>query len=302
MQTPILEKRSHGTDMLNLAVYDHSLVDPVRMGLHIPIHWHPEYEVIYVHRGEPTFDVAGTSYNLKPGQALFINRNVIHSCPDMHDLSIHYTCVVFGESFLFPSSEDGVFFAHFVPLHQYEVAPPVLLDGATAWEREILFHVRQLVEVVLCGAPGFALHTRARLMDILYILLREDAFLSVNRRAGDRADPVRAAILIIQQNYRHELSVRELAASLNLCHEYFSRLFRQMTGIAPKAYIINYRIDRAAHLLVSGDLDVTQIAGKCGFEDVNYFSRCFKRIRGVSPTQYRKSPPAPAGLQTKGAG
>jgi AraC-like DNA-binding protein len=61
-----------------------------------------------------------------------------------------------------------------------------------------------------------------------------------------------------------------------------------MTQKSPMAYLNNYRIERAAGKLMSTDLTVTDIAYGCGFNDLSYFIKTFKLIKGISPNKFRK--------------
>lgn len=89
----------------------------------------------------------------------------------------------------------------------------------------------------------------------------------------------------IQENFRNEISVEELAGSVGLSVSYFRRLFHEAYGCSPMQYIINLRIENARDLLLSGEVNVTEAALLSGFEDIYYFSTLFKRKTGSTPTQ-----------------
>jgi transcriptional regulator GlxA family with amidase domain len=75
-------------------------------------------------------------------------------------------------------------------------------------------------------------------------------------------------------------------ASLSLSH--FFALFKRQTGFAPMDYFIRLRMQRACELLDATTLSVKEIAGKLGYEDPFYFSRVFKCVNGMAPTEYRR--------------
>ncbi len=89
----------------------------------------------------------------------------------------------------------------------------------------------------------------------------------------------------IQENFRQELSVEELAKSIDMSVSYFRRLFHEAYGCSPMQYIINLRIENARDLLLSGEVNVTEAARLSGFEDIYYFSTLFKRKTGSTPTE-----------------
>ena len=66
-----------------------------------------------------------------------------------------------------------------------------------------------------------------------------------------------------------------------------------MVGLPPLQYVHRYRMQRAKHLLETGDESVARVAAATGFRDAFYFSRAFMRSEGVSPLRYRQAQRAP---------
>ena len=69
---------------------------------------------------------------------------------------------------------------------------------------------------------------------------------------------------------------------------YFSRRFKEVTGLGFREYLLNVRIQHSMQMLLKSELSVTQIATACGFSDGNYFGDIFKKITGKSPREFRK--------------
>lgn len=95
--------------------------------------------------------------------------------------------------------------------------------------------------------------------------------------------------LYIQSNYKYRLSLREIAKALHSNPSYVSRCFSEREGITVTEYIRYVRVERAKMLLLTTDAPIGNIALNIGFEDVNYFSRVFRKTQGCSPLQYRKN-------------
>lgn len=91
------------------------------------------------------------------------------------------------------------------------------------------------------------------------------------------------AILYIQENYAQPLSLGHLANRYGMKAKYFSYLFHKYAGIGPIDYLIQYRMNRAHELLLTGQFSVSAVAKSVGYLDAYYFSRLFKKHKGVSP-------------------
>lgn len=101
--------------------------------------------------------------------------------------------------------------------------------------------------------------------------------------------PVQRVILYIDGNLTEDLRLQTLADIHNISAGYLSSLFRKETGSTLTDYVNRRRVARAAELLTSTKLQIQTVAQYSGIMDVQYFSRLFKQITGLSPREYRSS-------------
>jgi AraC-like DNA-binding protein len=92
----------------------------------------------------------------------------------------------------------------------------------------------------------------------------------------------------IEQNYNKTLNIEELATVAGLSKGYLFRAFGKTFGTAPLAYQKQLRLEAARTLLRSSALRCSEIASRCGYENIHFFHRIFKQTFGVTPGQYRK--------------
>ena len=91
-----------------------------------------------------------------------------------------------------------------------------------------------------------------------------------------------------QEHYNEDISIREYALSRNMSVSYFLRKFGEVTGKSPMQYILSIRINTAVTLLERTDYPVSEISAIIGYDNPLYFSRIFKKQKGISPSDYRK--------------
>lgn len=139
--------------------------------------------------------------------------------------------------------------------------------------------------------------TVGQLDEIYYKMILDYCALVRKRSLAGYTSNVRAAINCIQFNMDEpQLSLKMIANSVGANASYLSHQFNQEVGISIPEYIARMRVEEAQNLLLSSvDFPVGQIAAAVGFQDVNYFSKIFKRIAGCTPSAYRQNggkPPA----------
>ena len=120
---------------------------------------------------------------------------------------------------------------------------------------------------------------------ILYALQRLDTSVWVVNTIDSR---ILKAIKYIETNLSTELSNKHLSSIANLATNSFARLFRESLQCSVQQYIQKKRIDAAIILLHYSDIEIDNIASKCGYCDRSHFSKAFKKTTGVAPASYRK--------------
>lgn len=101
------------------------------------------------------------------------------------------------------------------------------------------------------------------------------------------AERVKRVIERMQGDPSRTFSLGEMAESVNLSPPYFCYLFKTITGVPPAKYLKTLRMQQAATLLTTTFLSVKEIVCRAGFSDESHFVRDFKRIYGVTPSEYR---------------
>ncbi|MDR2662333.1 MAG: helix-turn-helix domain-containing protein [Treponema sp.] len=123
------------------------------------------------------------------------------------------------------------------------------------------------------------------------LLISTLSILPVSGEGGSGTYPgsdrrIRRALRFIAAHYSEPISLEDTAAYAELSPAHLSRLFSAETGSTFSSQLARYRITRACKELREGKLSIKEIAGTCGYSDANYFSRAFKKILGLSPTEW----------------
>lgn len=102
------------------------------------------------------------------------------------------------------------------------------------------------------------------------------------------ATQINGAEILMREQFANGITAEQVATQMNMGYSWFRHLFKKFSGFAPNQYILKLKISKAKSLLVNTDMIIKEIAYKCGFENIEYFCRIFKKKEGVTPTRYRK--------------
>jgi AraC family transcriptional regulator len=94
---------------------------------------------------------------------------------------------------------------------------------------------------------------------------------------------------IIASKLSEHMSVAEIAKECSLSRSHFSRVFKHNTGLSPKEWLTNSRIQKSQELLLDGFLPLAQVGVECGFSDQSHFTRTFNKCVGMTPGKWRQN-------------
>jgi AraC-like DNA-binding protein len=103
-----------------------------------------------------------------------------------------------------------------------------------------------------------------------------------------KIDVIKAVLEYIESNYSTNISLNSMAHIAGMNPKYFCRVFRSLTHHSPIDYLNFYRVEQAAHLLDTMDISVTSVGAECGFSESSYFTKVFRKYKGVTPKEYRQ--------------
>ncbi len=110
-----------------------------------------------------------------------------------------------------------------------------------------------------------------------------------NKREEKSTDIIKTSKRYIEENFDKDISLDDVSRVVNISPYYFSKIFKEESGLNFIEYLTNIRIDKAKELLLNSDYSMKEICSMCGYTDPNYFSRSFKKNVGVTPTEYKES-------------
>ena len=245
-------------------------------------HWHVEYEIIRILEGTLSVTLDEKSFLAQKGDVIFIHSGILHSGIPEHCV---YECVVFdANTFL---KNHSVCAPYIQKLLRQEI---LVFHHFTSKQEEILSCTACIFEAFAKKPEGFELTVIGQLYHFFGIVFARHYYLNAvtkNRRAYKRLIQLKQVLEYMEENYTAQVTLDELAASVNMSPKYFCRFFSEMTHQTPVDYLNRQRVEQACFQLSTTEDSVTEIAYRNGFNDLSYFIRIFRRYKGVTPGKYR---------------
>ena len=233
-------------------------------------HWHEHVEMMFITDGECDFHVGGRSYRACSGDLMIVNSAEIHSFTVKGRISF-YSLLLFPSFFEDVDGKDAIFES---------------LVRSDAYIRQCFF---DMYSEYTSGEKFSDMMLKSAAYRLVGYLGRGYS-VSKSQSIPDTQKLKRLYTVLeyISASYRERITTRELASLCFISEEHFCRFFKSEVGKTVTEYINQYRTDKAAVLLSETDDTIGDIGASVGFSDVNYFSRIFKKINGVTPGEYRK--------------
>lgn len=242
-----------------------------------PDHYHNFYEIFCLLSGKCRFLLRDQVYELEKGDLVFIAPGELHHSLYYPGINCEMADILFKKEFLYRDviGEPHSFMGCIPSLYQedyLELLSHMLSESASLDEYSGEFITCYLQQLLLF----LARHS---------VMNQEEPEL-VNVRDAD----IQLATRYIYQNFRKPLTLEEVAGVASLSPTYFSKKFKQVTGMGYKEYLNYVRLKHAQTALLTTSNTITDIALEYGFNDSNYFKDLFKKVYGRSPREYRKAP------------
>lgn len=280
----------HGTTAFPVACYLDILGESS-----VSWHWHDELEAVIVAEGETIVGIGSETRIFRAGEGFFINSGVLHSYQAKPGTVSRLHALLFHHRLIGGSAESIYHQKYILPILDSQAKECIYLDEKNSWQKDALNAVERAWQICVQEPEHYEIQMRNILSGLMASLC---AHISAAQAIPDaktlrNIKRIKQMLHFIQHNYAEDINTSAIAQSASISESECLRCFRSSIGTTPISYLREYRVERAAQLLATEQNRIADIAFQCGFQDVSYFTKTFREIKGCTPKEYRKSHVSP---------
>lgn len=252
-------------------------------------HWHKELQFSYSLYDKVVVFIEDEKIILSPGEGIMINSNILHQIKPYNNLD----CMMFSLDFdpsLIGGKEESLIEKKFLnPFVESNTLKFVSLKSDIPWQKKILEHLETIFTLYNEEPYGYELEIRNNLGMLWLNIIKEmkDEIKATDVSASNDNQRVKLALEYIHKHYANDIILENIALAANISKSECCRSFKRILKITPFEYLMEYRISKAAELLLKNNDSISNIAFDVGFNGISYFGKIFKKYRNCSPSEYR---------------
>ena len=246
-------------------------------------HWHNEHELIIVTSGSILLNIDGNEFNAKAGDIIFLNEGMIHSGVPTE---CNYECLLFDMRSLL--KENHICNKELYKILNHEKNIQLYFSEDMG---EVYQNIQGMFRDMKNKNKGYQFKVQGSLYYFLGLVKENDYYNSETTIAPKnkrRLSQLKKVLSYIESNYSKYITLDDLAECSNMNSRYFCRFFKDMTHKTPIEYLNYYRIECACEQIYITDKNITEIAFDCGFNELSYFIKVFKKFKDITPYQFLK--------------
>lgn len=278
------------TDSLNMPI-ECFVFDTAHQNFPIRPHWHYFYEVICITEGTAEMRCADDSYIMSEGDMIVFRSRAVHSIFAVDRNPLKYSVLKFDiNRFAITTPYAPKLRSIFRQAEQQGMPIYFPREQAELMGSDQLFE--RCVEEVQQHAYGYDLMLQTNVYSLLMSIIRrwlEDGFVISDDEAESENYDIDSITEYIDSCMGEELRVADIAKQCGMSYSCFAKKFHETYGMSCKGYIERMRIFKAEELLLFTEHDLSYISQETGFSDCSHLIKSFKKLRGITPKQFRLS-------------
>jgi AraC-like DNA-binding protein/mannose-6-phosphate isomerase-like protein (cupin superfamily) len=280
------EKKTHGEDEFPYITYLCTI--PLDF-TSVPTHWHNEYEIIYVKKGQGVISLDLEYHDVKAGDIILIVPGQLHSIEQKADETMEYENLIFGADIIANKHNDYCYTNFFSSLTKRTLQYPTIFNQSTCkYYHDIARCIDNADEICKTFPHGYQLAIKSYLFQMFFVIFTNLPKDKPPTKKKKSLDKMKLIVKYVENNYADNITIEDMANLCDFSQSHFMKFFKNNMEVSFIEYLNNYRLTMASRLLISSSSSIIAISMESGFDNLSYFNRLFKKKYDMTPSEFRR--------------
>ncbi len=234
------------------------------------IHWHENIEILFFDEGEGEILIDEHIFTASAGDIVIVNSEELHSTRTLAKHALYY-CLIIDKEFC---KNLGFF------IDEQHICNVIK-------DKEIFEKIHKIKDELANKREFYVPAITSTVIEILTELYRKYQFTKSKYTKNKNIEMVKSGISYIKKHFDKQPSVDNIANHVGYSKYYFCRCFKEITGYTVNSYINSVKIEHAKEMLLNRKISISEVSEACGFSDISYFTKIFKKYAGVLPSKVK---------------
>ena len=252
------EKKTHGEEAFPYITYLCTI--PLDF-TSVPTHWHNEYEIIYVKKGQGTISLDLEYHDVKAGDIILIVPGQLHSIEQKANESMEYENIIFGADVIANKHNDYCYTNFFSSLTKRTLHYPTIFNPSScSYYKDIARCIDNADEICKTFPHGYQLAIKSYLFQMFFVIFTNLPKDNTPTKKRKSLDKMKLIVKYVENNYADNITIEDMANLCDFSQSHFMKFFKNNMEVSFIEYLNNYRLTMASRLLISSSSSIIAIS------------------------------------------
>ena len=252
-------------------------------------HWHPEMELLVVTEGALEQRIGEETHMIRENEGVFINSHVMHGARMVNREDCSYRVIRFEPALLGGNAKSLIYEKYVKTLQSQKDLRYRIVRPEDIQQRRMIDLIYRITDTYVKREVCYELKVQQMMLELWELLYKRTGHVEENAIQMNRElYKIQDALAYIQMYYKNPMMLEDIAGACMLSKSSCCRLFKKVFRQSPMEYVTSYRIQQSFMLIADDRYSITEIAYESGFTNSSYFTEMFRKVIGMTPTQYKK--------------
>ena len=255
--------------------------------MQVESHWHNSIEILFVLQGKTKIIVNDDFFAVTKNDLIIINESTVHGTEPCSDINTEIIVIQFMPQLIETNLFNIFECKYIIPFLKYN-SQGYVFDTLNS-NQDMYRIIYKIYREFKKQDPAYELYIEGAILQLISCLVRNSLVQADTNKLEQKFKKLQPVLTYLENNYHKEIDLGMASDMVNMSYYHFSRYFKKAIGHSFTEYLNLVRVLEAKKLLLTEELNISEIAYKVGYSNISSFNRAFKKINGLTPTEFKNA-------------